>query len=156
MATRMQKYPETESFHYHNANPRNRLDCDCVFRAISTALNQSWEQTVMEMAQLSCKTGYAITGDKCIGKYMEQKGWTKMPQPRKIDNKKFTGEEFCEVLTARNRNSEIVNEGWKPIVANLGTHHVACIMADHKTKSYRVWDTWDSTDGCIGNYWIKL
>lgn len=62
MATRQQKYPDTDTFHYYNANPKNRITGGCAFRAISTALNQDYNQTVMEMAELMCKTGYAQTG----------------------------------------------------------------------------------------------
>lgn len=43
--TRQKKYPDTSTFHYYNANPKNKVDDDCVIRAICTALNQSWAQT---------------------------------------------------------------------------------------------------------------
>lgn len=136
MATRTQKYPETKTFTYYNANPKNRITGDCTFRAVCTALGQTWEQTVMEMAELSCKTGYAINDKKGIEKYMELKGWTKMKQPKKRDNTKYTGKEFCKTFKGT-------------CVANIGGHHIVCI------KNGKVYDIWDSTDGCIGNYWVK-
>ena len=136
MATRAEKYPDTKTFHYYNANPKNRITGDCVFRAICTALEQPWEQTVMEMAELSCKTGYAINDTKGIAKYMELKGWTKMKQPRKQNNTKYTGKEFCKMFKGT-------------CVANIGGNHTVCI------KNGKVYDIWDSTDGCIGNYWVK-
>ena len=141
---RQEKYPETSTFHYHNANPKNRATGDCVFRAISVALNQSWEQTVMEMAEMSCKTGFAINDTKGIAKYLESKGWVKHPQPRKWDNTKFTGEEWCRELWQNYRGC-----GYQRMVANIGGHHTVAIIG------FKVWDTWDSTDGCIGNYWVK-
>lgn len=134
--TRQQKYPNTDTFVYHNANPKGRVTGDCVFRAVSTALDQSWEQTVMEMAELSCKTGFALNDTKGIEKYMNQKGWKKMKQPRKPDNTKYTGNEFCKIFNGT-------------CVANIGGHHTVCI------KNGKVHDIWDSTDGCIGNYWVK-
>lgn len=134
--SREQKYPDTKTFKFYNANPKNRITGDCTFRAICTALGQTWEQTVMEMAELSCKTGYALNDTKGIAKYMELKGWTKMKQPRKSDNTKYTGKEFCKVFKGT-------------CVANIGGHHVVCI------KDGKVHDIWDSTDGCIGNYWVK-
>lgn len=134
--TREQKYPDTKTFTYYNANPKNRITGDCTFRAVCTALGQTWEQTVMEMAELSCKTGYALNDTKGIAKYMELKGWVKMKQPRKSDNTKYTGKEFCEIYKGT-------------CVANIGGHHVVCI------KNGKVHDIWDSTDGCIGNYWVK-
>lgn len=136
MASRKIKHPDTETFKYYNANPKGRITGDCTFRAICTALDQSWEQTVMEMAELSCETGYAINDTKGIAKYMELKGWIKNKQPRKSDNTKYTGAEFAKLFKGT-------------CVANIGGHHVVCI------KDGKIHDTWDSTDGCIGNYWVK-
>ena len=34
-------------------------------------------------------------------------------------------------------------------IAHIGGHHIIAIV-DKKVN-----DTWDSTDGCIGNYWTK-
>ena len=74
---RTKKYPETTTFHYYNANSKNRITGDCTFRAICTALGQTWEETVVEMAMLSCETGYAVNDTKGVEKYMEKKGWIK-------------------------------------------------------------------------------
>lgn len=137
--TREEKYPDTKTFHYYNANPKNRITGDCTFRAICTALEQTWEQTVMEMAELSCRTGYAINDSKGIERYLKEKGWTKHSQPRKADNTKYTGKEFCRKLAKKD----------KRYVANIGGHHIVAII-DGKVN-----DHWDSTDGCIGNYWTK-
>ena len=135
---RQDRYPDTETFHFFNANPKNRMTGDCTFRAICTALNQTWEQTVMEMAQLSCETGYAINDDKGIERYLATKGWVKHKQPRKPDNTKYTGKEFCERARKHER-----------YIANIGSHHIVAIVDG------RVYDIWDSTNRCIGNYWTK-
>ena len=132
-------YPETKTFHYYNANPKNRITGDCTFRAICTALEQSWEQTVMEMAELSCQTGYAINDTKGIERYLASKGWTKHRQPRKEDNTKYTGSEFCKKIAKKNVR----------YVANIGGNHIVAII-DKKVN-----DIWDSTYKCIGNYWTK-
>ncbi len=136
MATRQQKYPDTDTFHYYNANPKNRLTADCSFRAISTALNQDYNQTVMEMAELMCKTGYALDDKKGIKAYLESKGWVKHSQPKHTDGTKYTGAEFCKEFKGI-------------CVANIGGYHIVFI------KDGKVLDTWDSTNGCIGNYWTK-
>ena len=73
---------------------------------------------------------------KCIDKYLTSKGCIKMKQPRKSDNTKYTGKEFYKIFNG-------------VCVANIGGNHVVCI------KNGKVHDTWDSTDGCIGNYWVK-
>ena len=141
--TRQEKYPEPPTFHYHNANPRNRITTDCVIRAISTATEIPYERVVMEMAELQCKTGYDDGDVKLIDRYLKSKGWVKNPQPRKDDGTKYTGKEFCEeVRTHRHWYSPA-------IIANIGGHHTVAIMFG------QVYDSWDSTDGCIGNYWEK-
>ena len=141
---RQEKYPETSTFHYHNANPKNRMTADCNIRAISTALEIPYNQVVMEMAEIQCKTGYDVASKQGIDKYLESKGWFKHDQPRKWDNTKYTGEEWCRELRQNYRGG-----GYERIVANIGGHHIVAIIG------FKVWDTWDSTDGCIGNYWTK-
>ena len=136
MASRKEKYPDTDTFKYYNANPKGRITCDCVARAICTALNKPYKYILMEMIELSIETGYEYTDGKLIDKYLNSKGWTKNKQPRKSDNTKFTGEEFAKLFKGT-------------CVANIGGHHMVCI------KDGKVHDTWNSTDGCIGNYWTK-
>ena len=146
--TRQQKYPETSTFHFHNANPKNRFTTDCVLRAISTALEMPYNQVVMEMAEMQCKTGYDRTENKLIDMYLQSKGWIRRTQPRKADNTKYTGEEFCrEVSEGVTFNGSLFN--YNRIVANLGGHHIVAIV------NGKVWDTWNSTGGCIGIYWVK-
>lgn len=147
---RQRNVPDTPTFHFYNANPQNRITGDCTFRAICTALEQSWEQTVMEMAEMSCKTGYAINDKKGIERYLESKGWKKQKQPRKDDNTKFTGKEFCEQL----QDDPWIFTGKEyyyaaRIVAVIGGHHIVAIV------NGKVYDTWNSTCKTIGNYWTK-
>ena len=136
---RQDKYPETSTFHYYNANPKNRITGDCVFRAFTLAMQQDYNTTVMEMAELMCKTGYALNDVKGEHKYLEMKGWVKHPQPKKPDGTKYTGEEFCKRLAKKNQR----------YIAHIGGHHMVAIVGG------KVHDIWDSTDGCIGNYWTK-
>lgn len=136
--TRQEKYPETGTFHYHNANPKNRLTTDCVARAISTATKIPYNQVVLEMAELQCETGYDADSTQGVDKYLQSKGWVKHKQPRKKDGTKYTGAEFCEQ-----------SRQYLRYVANIGGGHIVAIVG------CKVWDTWDSTGGCIGNYWTK-
>lgn len=145
--TRQEKYPETSTFHYFNANPKNRITGDCWARAISTALELPYTQVVMEMAEMQCKTGW--DAEKLIDKYVKSKGWIKHRQPHHCDGTKFTGKEFCR---------EIRTDCWefdddyfdsRRILANIGTHHIVAIV------DTKVYDIWDSTNGKIGNFWTK-
>ena len=145
------KIPEdTHYFKYYNANPKNKHTTDCVIRAICTALNQSYETTLQELVKMQLKTGYDISDVKCLGKYLESKGWTKQKQPRKPDNTKYTGKEMCSIL-----NRDVLAVG-KSIIANIGGHHIVCIKETEGIHgSFKVFDIWDSTNGCIGNYWVR-
>ena len=147
---RQQKYPDTPTFHYYNANPKNHITGDCTFRAVCTALEQTWEQTVMEMAESSCRTGYAINDKKGIEKYLKSKGWKKQKQPRKDDNTKYTGKEFCEQLQSDPwlfTGKE--NDYNARIIATIGGHHIVAIVDG------KIHDTWNSSGKTIGNYWTK-
>ena len=136
--TRQQKYPDTATFHYHNANPKNRITGDCRIRAISVACEVPYNQVVMDLAKIQCETGYDQCCNQGIDILLKQYGWVKHKQPRKPDNTKYTGVEFCE----RARTYE-------NYIANIGGHHIVAIVGG------KVWDIWDSTGGCIGNYWTK-
>ena len=61
MASRKVKYPDTDTFKYYNANPKGKITCDCVARAICTALNEPYKYVLMEMIELSIETGYEYT-----------------------------------------------------------------------------------------------
>ena len=135
---RQTKYPDTRIFRYYNANPKNRVTDDCVIRAICTALNEPYEKVYRELFEISIKTGYMVNARLCYGKYLEQRGWVMHKQPRKEDNTKYTGREFCERARP-----------YENYIAHIGGHHIVAIIDG------KVVDTWNSTDGCIGNYWMK-
>ena len=138
---RTERFPDTKTYHYHNANPANRLTSDCVARAISTASGMHYTKVVQMLTDLQIYTGYDTSDPHCYGKFLESEGWIKHRQPRKANGRKFTGREFCEQLALHSDHREII--------AHLGGHHIVAIIDG------RVWDTWDSTDGCVGNYWTK-
>lgn len=142
------RYPDTKSFKFFNANPKNRITGDCTFRAIATALEEDYNNIVMQMAEHMCVTGYALNDSKGENSFLASKGFRKMKQPKKINGTKYTGKEFCEYLTDHFPNGK----GISNIIAHIGGHHIVCIKWD--VDSFKVHDTWDSTYGCIGNYWI--
>lgn len=137
--TRQEKYPETRTFHYYNANPKNRITGDCRIRAIAVACEVPYNKVVMDLAKIQCDTGYDQCTNQGIDILMKQYGWTKHKQPRKADNTKYTGKEFCLKMAKKNVR----------YVANIGGHHIVAII------NGKVNDIWDSTGGCIGNYWTK-
>jgi hypothetical protein len=139
MASRREKYPDTKTFKFYNANPKGRITGDCRIRAIAMACEVPYNKVVMDLAKIQCETGYDQTANQGISILMKEYGWIKHKQPRKTDNTKYTGKEFCKLLANKN----------KRYMANIGGHHVVAIV------DKKVHDIWDSTDGCIGNYWTK-
>ena len=61
--TRQEKYPETPTFHYHQANPHKRINGDCVIRAISVFLGISWTECVKEMTECGLKKGLILNAN---------------------------------------------------------------------------------------------
>lgn len=138
--TRQEKYPNTKTFYFYNANPKNKMSGDCAARAICVALKQGWDTTIREMTELGIRYGYVFNDKKTIDKYLELKGWTKQKQPRKADGTKYTGNDFCE---------EIAEPG-KMYIANIGGHHIVAI------SDKQIIDIWNSSYKSIGNYWEKI
>lgn len=148
--SRQQKFPDTPTFHYFNANPKKRITTDCVVRALCVGLEQDYNQTVMELAEMQCETGYDDGDAKLYDKYLQSKGWRKVKQPKKDDGSKYTGKEFCEQLQSDPwMFTGIENDYNAKIIAHIGGHHIVAIVCG------KVWDTWNCTGKCIGNYWTK-
>lgn len=126
----------TESFEYYNANPKDKITSDCVIRALSVALNKPWDEVMTDLMQYALKYKLMPNDKDCYAKYLKDLGWIKQRQPRKENNTKYTGKEFVKIFKGT-------------CIAHIGGHHLVCI------KDGKVLDTWNSTGGCIGNYWVK-
>lgn len=146
--TRQQKYPDTKTFHFYNANPHGRITGDCVTRAIATALDIDYNIAVFMGAIVQVETGYDNATAQGIDYILKRVGWSKQKQPRKWDGTKYTGKEFCAEIQ-RGIDGDFYYLQGKRIVANIGGHHTVAIVDG------KVWDIWNSTGGCIGNYWTK-
>lgn len=131
---RKDKYPDTDVFHLHNANPKRRYTCDCAARAISIALELPYSTVVKGLADVQCETGYADT--RLIEKYLILHGWVKHAQPKTLDNKKFTAEEFC-VHANLDHN----------YVVSVGSHHLTAVVAG------KIHDTWDCSGKRVGVFY---
>ena len=151
---RIDKYPETDSFIYYNANPKNRITPDCWLRAICTGLDQDYNETLKEMVDIHLKTGYEMSSKQAIDKYLTSKGWVKCKQPKKFDGTKYTGEQFCKYMSINDATASQGN-----IIANIGGHHMVAIKptfyGDGINCRYKIHDIWNSSYKCIGNYYIK-
>lgn len=146
---REDKYKNTSTFTFYNANPKHRITGDCVVRAIATATGIDYNEVVKGMTDVYLKTGYVWNDKKGIDAYMKSIGWTKRKQPRNIDGTKYTGKEWCRFLTAKFDNWDADADQYKSIVANIGGHHVTAFIDG------MCLDIWDCTNKCVGNYWVK-
>ena len=142
------KDPDTLYFHYDNINPKNRKTGDCVIRAISRAIGESWEYTLKELTSMSLRYCYSPLSVENFHRVLENYGFVKNKQMRKFDNTKYTGEEFVEYLT----NHREIMHGY-PVVANVGGHHTS-VFVDEGDR-VRCYDIWDCTDRTVGNFWTK-
>ena len=140
MARRSRKdiYKDTKYYHYHNANPKNRITGDCVVRALTTALCKNYADVVRDLANLWCETGYCGIDKKGIERYLTSLKFTKMKEPRKYDNTKMSLREFIDSHDVSGKN----------IICFAGTHHVSCIIDGV------VQDIWDCTRETMHTYWV--
>lgn len=140
---------ETEFYVFYNSNPKNKKTDDCVIRAISTATKIPYKEVLQGLYDVFLKTGYSFNDSKNYDKYLEAMGYIKQRQPRKKDNTKYTGKDFCKYLSANKHISRSIN-----IIAHIGGHHIAAIIPDKNAK-YKIYDIWNCSENCIGNYWIR-
>lgn len=146
------KIPEnTNYFKYYNANPKNNVTCDCVIRAICTAMNKPYDDVLTELFEYSKRQSLMMDDKKLYANYLKDKGWVKLKQLRKWDNKKYTGKELCdelhEGLEIHTVEGYDINENTN-IICHIGAHHLTCIINGY------VNDTWNSSFGCVGTLWI--
>lgn len=145
------KYPETSTFIWHNENPKGHITGDCTIRAIAGAMGISWYDVLDGLHETEKK--HALCDTSAINKYLESNGWIKQKQPRKEDGTKFTGAQFARWLSINYPNGELGN-----VICSVA-NHMFCIKptyhGDGINCRYKVHDVWDSTEKCIGNYWVK-
>ena len=136
----IKKIPQdTEFFRYPNANPKDRRTTDCVIRSISTSTGKTWDEVLDGLIEIAHKYKIMVDDTPCYDRYLQSLGYSKMTQPRKGDNTKYTGVEFCRDYLGKFRLGEY------DIVAHIGGHHIVAIV-DRK-----VVDTCNSTYKTIGN-----
>ena len=146
---RRQKYPDTKWFKYHNVNPKGKITTDCVYRAISNAMQIPYAQVAREMTELQIETGWDTGESRLIDKYITSKGWYKHSQPYKYDDfdnkKKYTGKEFVEYLQGMTKfkNGGMFNR----VIMNIGSEHLSCVI------NGKVEDIWNCSNNCVGIWW---
>jgi hypothetical protein len=127
-------------YNNYNCNPKGRKTGDCSTRAIATTLNISWDDALKEQVKWSLKTHYDVTSKQVVEKVLEEWGWVKMKQPRKLNGKKYLVRELDQILTP-----EQLQEG---VLVTIANHHT-CI------KDGMIQDIWNCGNKSVGNYYIR-
>lgn len=122
-------------FIQYNANPVNARVGDCVIRAISKALNQTWEETYVGIVI----QGFALydmpSSNHVWNSYLRQKGYKRYAVPNTCPDC-YTVKDFCADHPKGN------------YVLLVDGHTVAVCNGNY-------FDTWDSGDETIICYWTK-
>lgn len=132
-----------------NMNPKNLKTGDCVIRAISYALDKSWDEVYKDLCGLGLKMKRLPNEKKVYEKYLEQQGWSKAKQPRYTDGwnlLKYTLDGFRIQIA-----SDFENYSDK-IIVSLAKH---LTVLEYNNITYEIVDTWDCGNKCVGNYWVK-
>jgi len=116
-----------------NLNPQNKNVGDCVIRAISKVLNQSWGRTYIELAVYGYTMADLQSADSVWNQYLSDKGFTKALLPINCPNC-MTVREFADIYS-KGRFLLFVGE------------HVVCVV----DGCY--YDTWDSGDRVVIYYY---
>ena len=112
----------------YNANPTNSRVGDCVIRAVSTAISQSWEKTFVDL----CLQGFMMcdlpSANSVWGAYLRDKGFTRGVIPTDCPAC-YTVEDFC------------VEHPKGTYVLGTGSHEIAVIDGFY----YESWDSGNET-----------
>ena len=124
-------------FMKYNNNPKEKRTGDCIIRALALALNKSWKEVYTDLFNLSIKMSLIVTDPKVFKKYLKDLDYTQEKMPKTLDNKRYTVEEFIDDIAHKNM-----------------TYIIS--IAKHVTviKDKKLYDTWDCSHKCVGNYWI--
>lgn len=118
----------------YNCNPDDKNVGDCVIRAISMALNQSWDETYVGI----CMQGYMMrdmpSSNSVWGAYLRTKGW----QRHILSMDYPVGYSVADFASEHDGNYILALDG-----------HVVAV---HDNNYF---DTWDSGDKPVLYYWEK-
>lgn len=123
------------AYFYFNPNPKNLLVGDCVIRALSVAMDKTWENTYAELTLLGLEMADMPSSNRVWGEYLKEKGWHRHIVPDDCPSC-YTVKDFCGEYF---RGTYILG---------TGSHVIAVKDGDY-------YDTWDSGDEYPVYYWTK-
>ena len=114
------------AFIHYNPNPHGEYVGDCVIRAITKALDKSWNEIYLAMALVGYSMGDMPSSNRVWGQFLKDVGYRRYVIPNTCPDC-YTIRDFCE------------DNPKGTFIVGTGTHCV-CI------KDGNLYDTWDSSD----------
>lgn len=125
------------SYEYYNPNPAGRKTVgDCTIRALSKALNQTWEETYAGLALEGFLRGDLPNADSVWGPYLKAHGFTRRWMPDECPDC-YTVSDFAS------------DHPHGTFILSMPGRHVTTV-ADG-----RYFDSWDSGGETPSYYWTK-
>ena len=120
----------------YNPNPHNKNVGDCVIRAVSKALNQSWERSYSDLCSIGQRMKDMPNANHVWGSYLKQHGFRRNVIPDTCPDC-YTVRDFC------------ADHPVGTYVLSTGDHVIAVRNGNH-------FDTWDSSDEVPQFYWRRI
>lgn len=121
------------TFKYYQPNPVGNVTRDCVIRAISAALDLSWDEAFDIIAERAKQMGTTMDENAVYGSVLRQCGFYRAVPPNNCPDC-FTAHDFC-----LSHPTGVYVLGF--------TGHVAAVIDG------QVWDSFDSTGEIVNYYW---
>lgn len=120
---------------FYNPNPSRKLVGDCVIRALSKALKQSWEQTYLDVMRKGFEMHDMPSSNNVWGAYLKANGYHRYAIPDTCPDC-YTIKDFC------------IDNPFGTYILGTGTHVVTAQDGNY-------FDSWDSGDEVPIFYWKK-
>lgn len=142
----MTKQPtNTKYFQYEQLNPKGKKAGDCVIRAISSALGQSWDNTFTELVKVAYHNKEMPNSEHTYTKYLSDVGYKKCKTVYREGRSRYTVSEFCEYLTKAGYR--------KPVLVHVKTHFT---VLKRVNGQYKCFDSWNCTRYSVGIFFVSV
>lgn len=120
---------------FFNPNPSRKTVGDCVIRAISTAMNRSWEEVYLDVMRKGFELHDMPSSNNVWSAYLKSKGFRRYAIPDTCPDC-YTVQDFC------------IDHPYGTFILATGSHVVAVMNGNY-------YDTWDSGNEVPIFYWRK-
>lgn len=124
------------SYEHYNPNPAGRAVGDCAVRAISKALDQTWEETYAGLALEGFQRGDLPKADSVWGPYLKARGFTRHWLPDGCPDC-YTVADFA------------ADHPQGTFILSMPGRHVLCV------RDGQWFDSWDSGGEVPTYYWAR-